>query len=122
MAAEPYVKQIWDTNSIFNPTRMNHIEDGIYDSATRAELLSKVNIQGTLAGDVITVLAGLPKASVTYFAQSNKPTNRPSGCDWGSYLIIKGNQYSTIIYCDNAHLAHVYAVADDSQAISWRVI
>lgn len=24
-----YNKQIWDTNSIFNPTRMNHIENGI---------------------------------------------------------------------------------------------
>ena len=24
-----YIKQIWNTSSIFNPTRMNHIEEGI---------------------------------------------------------------------------------------------
>ena len=27
-----YSKQTWDTNSVFNPTRMNHMEDGIYDA------------------------------------------------------------------------------------------
>ena len=26
-----YSKQTWDTNSYVNPTRMNHIEQGIYD-------------------------------------------------------------------------------------------
>ena len=26
-----YSKQTWDTTSYVNPTRMNHIEDGIYD-------------------------------------------------------------------------------------------
>lgn len=30
-----YSKQTWDTTSIFNPTRMNHIEDGIYSADTR---------------------------------------------------------------------------------------
>ena len=29
-----YTKQTWDTTSIFNPTRMNHIEQGIYDAST----------------------------------------------------------------------------------------
>lgn len=29
-----YTKQTWDTTSIFNPTRMNHIEEGIYGAST----------------------------------------------------------------------------------------
>ena len=29
-----YSKQTWDTTSYVNPTRMNHIEDGIADSAS----------------------------------------------------------------------------------------
>ena len=29
-----YSKQTWDTTSYVNPTRMNHIEQGIYDNST----------------------------------------------------------------------------------------
>ena len=29
-----YTKQTWDTTSIFNPTRMNYIEQGIYNAST----------------------------------------------------------------------------------------
>ena len=31
-----YSKQIWDTTSYVNPTRMNHIEQGIYDASNSA--------------------------------------------------------------------------------------
>ena len=34
-----YSKQTWDTTSYVNPTRMNHIEQGIYDVA---EVISKL--------------------------------------------------------------------------------
>lgn len=40
-----YSKQTWDTTSIFNPTRMNHIEQGIYD----ADLREGGTITGQLA-------------------------------------------------------------------------
>lgn len=30
-----YSKQTWDTNSYVNPTRMNHIEQGIYDASKK---------------------------------------------------------------------------------------
>ena len=30
-----YSKQTWDTTSYVNPTRMNHIEDGIYSADTK---------------------------------------------------------------------------------------
>ena len=32
-----YSKQTWDTTSYVNPTRMNHIEDGIYDVSAKVE-------------------------------------------------------------------------------------
>ena len=38
-----YSKQTWDTTSYVNPTRMNHIEDGIYD-ASRAINPSNVSL------------------------------------------------------------------------------
>ena len=30
-----YSKQTWDTTSYVNPTRMNHIEDGIYNASSK---------------------------------------------------------------------------------------
>lgn len=39
-----YSKQIWDTTSYVNPTRMNHIEDGI----ASADLTSGGTVNGTL--------------------------------------------------------------------------
>lgn len=32
-----YSKQTWDTTSYVNPTRMNHIEDGIYDISSQQD-------------------------------------------------------------------------------------
>lgn len=42
-----YSKQTWDTTSYVNPTRMNHIEDGIYDAstATGTEYSSGVSVK-----------------------------------------------------------------------------
>ena len=42
-----YSKQTWDTNSYVNPTRMNHIEQGIYDAstATGTEYSSGVSVK-----------------------------------------------------------------------------
>ena len=42
-----YSKQTWDTTSYVNPTRMNHIEQGIYDAstATGTEYSSGVSVK-----------------------------------------------------------------------------
>lgn len=45
-----YDKQTWDTTSYVNPTRMNHIEDGVYNASN--EFLSK----GTSTGDADAIL------------------------------------------------------------------
>ena len=39
-----YIKQIWDTTSYVNPTRMNHIEDGIYAVSDKVDNLSADDI------------------------------------------------------------------------------
>ena len=39
-----YIKQIWDTTSYFNPTRMNHIEDGIYAVSDKVDNLNADDI------------------------------------------------------------------------------
>lgn len=45
-----YSKQTWDTTSIFNPTRMNHIEDGIESASTAdgTEYSSGVSVKDML--------------------------------------------------------------------------
>ena len=35
-----YSKQTWDTTSYVNPTRMNHIEDGIYNNSNAIDLIN----------------------------------------------------------------------------------
>lgn len=60
-----YSKQTWDTTSYVNPTRMNHIEDGIYENSTnlltciknvaRAEF--ETNVSG--GGDISYSMSGI---------------------------------------------------------------
>ena len=83
MATEPYVKQIWDTTSYVNPTRMNHIEDGIeaVDGKTASDIpySSGVSTKAQIdkkAGKVIINTLG--KSSFSYdssakYFYSNKP-------------------------------------------------
>ena len=49
-----YTKQTWDTTSIFNPTRMNHMEDGIYD----ASLNTVKTLQGYAPNDLNNCVNG----------------------------------------------------------------
>ena len=46
-----YSKQTWDTTSYVNPTRMNHIEQGIYDAQTTADNAS-TKINGLISTNV----------------------------------------------------------------------
>ena len=39
-----YIKQIWDTTSYVNPTRMNHMEEGIYAVSNKVDNLSAEDI------------------------------------------------------------------------------
>lgn len=50
-----YSKQTWDTTSYVNPTRMNHIEDGIYDNSTE---IGKINNPIVVDSTTIPVSSG----------------------------------------------------------------
>lgn len=77
-----YDKQTWDTTSYVNPTRMNHIEQGIYDAKFKVTFLtSRTNI-GTNDGlsidvsnyDAIRLVLfhyGAPFASMDYLITNN---------------------------------------------------
>ena len=40
-----YIKQIWDTTSYVNPTRLNHIEDGIYAVSDKVDNLDDTEVK-----------------------------------------------------------------------------
>ena len=40
-----YIKQIWDTTSYVNPTRMNHIEEGIYAVSDKVDNLDDSDVK-----------------------------------------------------------------------------
>ena len=48
-----YSKQTWDTTSYVNPTRMNHIEQGIYDAQETADSKSNLVTETLLANHYI---------------------------------------------------------------------
>lgn len=52
-----YSKQTWDTTSYVNPTRMNHIEEGIYDATNKVEssyiLPASINSKITVSQNVL---------------------------------------------------------------------
>lgn len=63
-----YSKQTWDTTSYVNPTRMNHIEQGIYDAstATGTEYSSGVSVKDKLDSFIIEDISSLFSYSAQY--------------------------------------------------------
>lgn len=62
-AFPPYSKQTWDTTSFVNPTRMNHIEEGIYDATSL--------LNGNDAGVSFTPASGVTINWSRYSRQNN---------------------------------------------------
>ena len=59
-----YIKQLWDTTSYVNPTRMNHMEDGIKgNSDAVVDLNEALDDVDTLIGD--TSISGIGDGTVT---------------------------------------------------------
>ena len=93
-----YSKQTWDTTSYVNPTRMNHIEDGIEANSTEITQ-SKINY-----------LTEYVKSSST--TGGNYPTNKPffvtivDGVQNGaivSVFIDNPQRLNRRIYLDSSH-------------------
>lgn len=66
-----YSKQTWDTTSYVNPTRMNHIEQGIYDASSVAD------------GKLSPIIEDL--ASNVYLSDSNTWTDVPLSKNINNY-------------------------------------
>ena len=76
-----YIKQIWDTTSYVNPTRMNHIEEGIYAVSNKVDNLSADDIPYDNNNSVKDMI---PKTKKLSF-------NNKSNSDTSTYYIVLTN-------------------------------
>jgi hypothetical protein len=96
---------------------LNDFKNSIFDQIKNAYL----RFNTTLYGDILDIAKSIPDNSIYFYQASNQPTHRPSGCDRGSYLFIKYTA-CTILYVDNAHIAHAYYIDTNSTSIPWHII
>lgn len=82
----------------------------------------KVGFNATLGGDVLTIVRAMQDNSIVFYYNSNQPTNRPSGCDWGGYILIKNSGRTNIFYLDATYFATAYNIQDTATSISWHRI
>ena len=79
-------------------------------------------LAGTLGGDVISKIKEAQNG-ITFYRNSNNPTNHPTGGEWGAYLIIRIDTIAAVIYFDNSHFACSYGInTSTATSISWNVI
>lgn len=90
-----------------------------------ASQLGNLNISfnGTLGGNVIDIMNSA-NIGITYYRNSNQPTNRPSGCDWGTYILFKSSSTSVgVLYFDYSHFAFNYSInPTTATSISWTIL
>ena len=98
MSLVPIISQTWDTNSVFNPTRMNNIENNIAITATAIEELSN-RVTSNLNDGIVD----LSSYTSTYYT-----------CPCDGYLIANSNSSTTgvirakISDSNNVALAYSY--------------
>lgn len=83
-----YTKQTWDTTSYVNPTRMNHIEDGIYSSFEKP-IANKIG-----AGNFFDIRRATPRTNVSTTSVANEDgTVTINGTADGAGVQLKGFRY-----------------------------
>ena len=92
-----YTKQTWDTNSDFTPTRMNHIEDGIYNT----DLTKGGNISGNI--NVIRSNSTSTTNDSRIYVGNNIPDGT-TGSTRGLLTLYDKNQYAATIVAGNDSL------------------
>ena len=81
-----------------------------------------VKCNTTLGGSVLTA-AKNAQPGVTFFYNSNSPTYRPTGCDWGSYIILRSGDKATLIYIDKSKFAVTYSLdLPTAESIDWNIV
>lgn len=82
----------------------------------------KITLLGTMEGDVLTIAKSVNEG-ITYYLNSNAPTNRPSeSAKWGAYWFIKSSGFASIMYIDANYFATAYNVHQASSSISWHIL
>lgn len=117
-------------NTVINSNYFNEsapIEGGAINalSSKITSQLGDLNIsfKGTLGGNVIDIMNSA-NIGITYYRNSNQPTNRPSGCDWGTYILFKNSSTSVgVLYFDYSHFAFNYSIdPTTATSISWTIL
>lgn len=96
MATINYTKVGWDNDKFFNPTNMNHMDDGIKAACDAYDSIDGL----TLKGSAVAITTYPTKAGV-YTVGATKPTGLPSASRGYGNLVIMGGGYYTHLYHDS---------------------
>lgn len=113
-------------NQIGLITRKNGDQDYVVTNPSGFAAAINIKFNSTLSGDVVAAFKNLEPNSLNLWFNSNSPANRPSGCDWGAYLMFKGKDGTQnrgfILYIDNNHIACAYNIGNGgATTISWHI-
>lgn len=118
-----YVKQLWDSNSFYGPTRMNHMEDGIKNNSDAI-----VELNSDLAEKLINVEnIGWSSGQYPYMTVNKERKRLATSSDLADRLAIKS--VSGTYYSENGLIGLgtklidnkiVSAVAEDTLCIPFR--
>lgn len=112
-------------NQIGLIARKNGVQDYVVTNPSGFAAAINIKFNSTLSGDIVTVFKALELNSLNFWFNSNSPTNRPSGCDWGAYLMFKGNDSTQnrgfILYIDNNHMACTYNILN-ATTVAWHIM
>ena len=78
---------------------------------------------GTLGENVLTAAQNCA-IGLTFYRNSNNPTNCPSEMNWGAYLFMKSDSTKVSIFCwDNSHFACLYSLdPTTATSITWNIV
>jgi len=90
---------------------------GSYDDLSN----KPIGFQGTLGYDVLDILKSMPDNSIKVYANSNNPTNQPTGHAWGSYFMFKAGGYAKAYYSDTEAFAVSNSISANSTTLTWKI-
>ena len=79
---------------------------------------AKLHLNKTLSGDIISVCKSLP-LGVSFFVNSNQPTNRPTNNSWGAYIFYKYSSSLCAIYSLNRSGASAVWESANPDTLTW---
>lgn len=103
---------------------VNEIKQSLVDLNNFKSLFDGyLEFRGTLGGNVITTANNI-NLGITFYQNSNNPTNAPSSIGWGCYMFIKVSSTNVAILCwDNAHMSVTYSLnPTTATSVNWNTI